>query len=180
MEIIIDKEVSERYKAKLLKYVDKLKDVKDTNDLNEFENKLSTIRTDIKLEAEEEIDEGNIHLLLIKSVLLDLYGQGWEVKINNNGIVLSRDENKGIDKSSTKDLIRKSHILLRNEQLRIPSVREFILRMERNRVTAKGWNSIFSLMRDGEELADKLTTAQKITNNTSLKDDFTLYTICRS
>jgi len=56
----------------------------------------------------------------------------------------------------------RRHWLVRDVQLNLPSVKEFIRSMEKRRVTANGWHSIFSVMRDGNELSNLLTEAGKI------------------
>src|SRR5262249_52781865 len=58
-----------------------------------------------------------------------------------------------------KSHIRRGHLLERDLQLKEPSVREFIARMEQRRLSPTGWHSIFSLMRDGRDLAEKLRMA---------------------
>ena len=54
---------------------------------------------------------------------------------------------------------RQSRPVARNEQLREPAVRVFVKSMEARRLGPTGWCSIFSLMRDGRELADNLRRA---------------------
>ena len=62
----------------------------------------------------------------------------------------------------SKSRIRNQHLEERNAQLREESVVEFISSMERRRLTSEGWHSIFSVMRDGEELARALRIARSI------------------
>jgi hypothetical protein len=45
--------------------------------------------------------------------------------------------------------------------LREPAVAEFIKGMEQRRLGSTGWVSIFSLMRDGRDLAKKLSAIAK-------------------
>ncbi len=57
-----------------------------------------------------------------------------------------------------KSRVRKQELLKRAEQLRTPSVRRFIEGMEQPHEHRGKFVSIYSLMRDGEELADSLAT----------------------
>lgn len=88
-------------------------------------------------------------------ILLDLVGQGWHVRVERGDVGLRPPESS----VPSKDRVRRLHLHERDAQLRERSVREFVERMERRRLTAKGWHSIFSLIRDGRDLRDKLAAA---------------------
>jgi len=49
----------------------------------------------------------------------------------------------------------------RDSQLRTPAVRVFVQGMEQRRLSKQGWTSVFSIMRDGRELAQKLREARE-------------------
>lgn len=90
------------------------------------------------------------------SVLCDLRGQGWNVRVNDGavqvGMPLSID-----DPVREKARIRAGLLVERDQQLREPAVRRFVSDMERRRPGPSGdWVSIFSLMRDGAALAREL------------------------
>lgn len=89
---------------------------------------------------------------VVVSVLCDLRAQGWGFSSRPSGILLQRFE------PTDRDQVRKAHAVGRTQQLRKPSVRSFIREMERRRLGPNGWVSIFSLMRDGRELAERLAT----------------------
>jgi hypothetical protein len=97
---------------------------------------------------------------------LDLVAQGWKVHIANGTVTISIPDLTDV-KSATaaKEFIRRGHLIERDEQLSEPSVVEFVRGMERRRLTEKGWHSIYSLMRNGKELASNLR------NIASLSDD---------
>lgn len=59
---------------------------------------------------------------------------------------------KKVEKAKT----RRRHLRARDTQLKEPSVADFIRSMEKRKLTNKGWNSIFSLMRDSGELKKQL------------------------
>ncbi len=85
-------------------------------------------------------------------VLLDLVGQGWDVRVQRNTVSVRTPA----DQTPSKDRVRRVHLQERDAQVRDRSVREFVERMERRRLTSKGWHSIFPVMRDGRDLRDKL------------------------
>lgn len=96
-----------------------------------------------------------VKLQFVSRVILDLVYQGWELEINGSSIRI-RSLQPPDAPHATKEQVRAGHLLGRNAQLKEKSVVEFIKGMERRRLHAKGWHSIFSLMRDGRELSEKL------------------------
>ena len=96
----------------------------------------------------------DLKLMVAKNLLLDLATQGWRVTIRAGKISLLSQ--LATNPETAKDVIRNRHLQERDAQLREPSVLSFIHTMERRRLTEKGWQSIFSVMRDGNELADSV------------------------
>lgn len=97
-----------------------------------------------------------LKLLLVSNVLLDLAAQGWTVAAPDGALELIAPENGEGSQLDVKERIRRQHLQERDAQLREPSVQQFVRSMERRRLTDKGWHSIYSVMRDGAELADSL------------------------
>jgi hypothetical protein len=97
------------------------------------------------------IDE--LKLMLVCNLLLDLALHGWSVENRNSKIALLAPDKHDESPVLQKDRIRQKHLIERDAQLNEPSVQEFIKGMERRRLTSKGWHSIYSVIRDGEELA---------------------------
>ena len=89
------------------------------------------------------------------SVLADLVIQGWRLRVNQESISVLPPAAEA-DPVAEKRRVRDQELLRRDEQLATPSVRQFIERMERPREHGGTFVSIFSLMRDGAELADAL------------------------
>lgn len=85
-------------------------------------------------------------------ILGDLAGQGWQVQVNNDHVSV-RPPPAGDDSQAEKKRVRRQELLKRDEQLMRPSVRRFVTDMERPREHLGSFVSIFSLMRDGQELA---------------------------
>lgn len=88
-------------------------------------------------------------------VAIDLVAQGWTVNVDRLGPLFSPPAVQ-IDRAAEKERIRAQELLRRDEQLRKPSVRRFVIGMERPRPHDRGLVSIFDLMRDGRELAEAL------------------------
>src|SRR5439155_24409133 len=93
------------------------------------------------------------------SVLCDLWVQGWTFRTDGGLVLAKPPEANGASLELEKARLRAAHLHARNAQLRKPAIRDFVLRMERRRPGPNGWTSIFSLMRDGRELAAKLRAA---------------------
>lgn len=87
--------------------------------------------------------------------LVDLVEQGWTVAVYKHGPLLAPPPPHP-DPEREKARIRRQEHLRRDPQLRKASVRRFIERMEKPREHQGQLVSIFSLMRDGRELADAL------------------------
>ena len=90
------------------------------------------------------------------SVVVDMVAQGWTLSVTKRRIELIAPTLGGVSPDDMKARIRDGHLLERDAQLREPSVREFVRAMERRRLGPSGWVSVFSLMRDGRELAAEL------------------------
>jgi hypothetical protein len=107
-------------------------------------------------------DLGNLYdqpvLAAAAHTLIDLVDQGWTITIDKGGPLLSPPEANN-DRATEKARIRRQEHVRRDEQLRKPSVRRFIEKMERAHQHENDIVSVFSLMRDGRELADSLASA---------------------
>jgi hypothetical protein len=93
-------------------------------------------------------------------IVSDLVGQGWDIELDNAQLYV-RFPNHEDDPALEKKRVRDQELLKRDEQLSKPSVRSFIESMERSRVFRDRNVSIFSLMRDGSELADRLISIRE-------------------
>jgi Druantia protein DruA len=99
-------------------------------------------------------------LIASLSILIDLTAQGWKVKKTWPTIVL---EFKGEDSpDAEKARLRRAHLIDRDSQVREPSVTAFIRGMEKRRLTPTGWHSIFSVMREGSDLAERLRAIREL------------------
>ena len=95
-------------------------------------------------------------LLAAAHVLSDLVGQGWEARVTATGQVEVSAPAEAWDPGAEKTRVRRQELLKRDEQLLAPSVRQFITSMEAPREFGGRFVSIFSLMRDGQELKAQL------------------------
>jgi hypothetical protein len=112
----------------------------------ELQDKHTTAKSSARLERD-----------IVRHVLLDLVGQGWRVRVRGRRAELGHAADAVAP--AEKEHVRRLHLNERDAQLRDPAARDFVNRMERRRLTKTGWHSIFSLMRDGRELRDKLASS---------------------
>jgi hypothetical protein len=101
------------------------------------------------------MEEIKFHLAC--SVVLDLVTQTWKLKVTEEGVVIHSPVQVDNSPVHEKERVRKAHLIERDATLAKRTLTDFIRGMERQRLTSKGWHSIFSLMRDGRELAKQLT-----------------------
>lgn len=88
-------------------------------------------------------------------VLLDLLEQGWILRRSTAGLEIRRPETDA-DSEAERVRVRRQLHAARNHQLVSDAVRNFIAEMEKRQFHRGRWTSIFSLMRDGEELSARL------------------------
>lgn len=98
---------------------------------------------------------GKPRLAAAAHTLIDLVDQGWIVHVDRLGTLLSPPDAYS-DRKAEKARIRRQEHLRRDAQLMQPSVRRFVLGMERAHEYGGRLVSVFDLMRDGRELADAL------------------------
>jgi hypothetical protein len=91
------------------------------------------------------------------SVVADLVSHGWRIELVGEDILAKLGN--GNPEITSREYVRRIQLGQREHQLLKPSVREFIKSMERKRLGPNGWTSIFSLTRDGTELASALLKA---------------------
>ncbi|WP_373070217.1 Druantia anti-phage system protein DruA [Gemmatimonas sp.] len=91
-------------------------------------------------------------------VLRDLRVQGWDLRWTSSRIEVSPPALEN-DPGDEKVRVQKQERLKRDEQLAQESVRRFVVGMEAPREHKGRFVSVFSLMRDGEELAERLRCA---------------------
>lgn len=94
------------------------------------------------------------------SVLTDLARQRWLVRVAQSGEVeVQRPAGERLDPAREKARVRTQELVKRNEQLREPATRKFI-----ESVTSRRGNqlSVYSLLRDGRELAASLRAVRSL------------------
>lgn len=97
-----------------------------------------------------------LEIRLVMSLLHDLRVTGWRFRVQDGTVstcALGTDE---LSPAAQKTLVQEGHLIERDVQLAQRSTRAFVEAMERRRATKNGWHSVFSLMRDGRELAQAL------------------------
>lgn len=88
-------------------------------------------------------------------VLADLVQQGWNLAVSDGGVRVCPPP-QADSAAAEKNRVRQQELFKSAEQLRTPSVRRFIESMEQPHEYRGRFVSIYSLMRDGEELAESL------------------------
>src|SRR6266581_1427285 len=104
-------------------------------------------------------------LLAAGLVASDLAMQGWVLRARARRVEIRPPDPVSGDRSAEKARVRRQELVKRNAQLRQPSVQRFLDSMERQRLHNGEVVSIYSLMRDGRELADGLREARSHLNN---------------
>jgi hypothetical protein len=105
----------------------------------------------------------NSSLAAAYAVVADLASQGWRLTVDGTGLSVAPalvNEDVVVE----RDRVRAQELLKRDEQLGRESVRRFIRRMETPRQHGGEFVSIFSLMRDGADLADSIREARTSSN----------------
>lgn len=126
---------------------------------------LKIFRKEVALGPNRPHPLGEIKLRVIQNVMLDLIAQSWQLRVDGNVVRIHSPSQQSGSPADEKERIRRGHLLERDSQLSKKSVAAFIKSMERKRLTSKGWHSIFSVLRDGRELSEKLRRAALIDND---------------
>lgn len=95
-------------------------------------------------------------------ILADLIAHGWKCRIRNEMIKVSRPL-ESVDLLQERERVQHQLHVERNRQLQSEAVTEFVKSMERRHLHRGRWVSIFTLMRDGNELAAQLRSFRKST-----------------
>ena len=103
-------------------------------------------------------------LLAAGLVVTDLAAQRWIIRVRGECVEVSPPE-PVTDRTAEKARVRRQELVKRDAQLRQPSVLRFLDSMERQRLFEGQYVSIYSLMRDGRELAYGLREARTNLNN---------------
>jgi hypothetical protein len=162
----LDPNIGQAYSAlldfckKTIRKVSKCEEEKFADYLNDLQNNVAKSLSNTP-------DTAELNLALIKSIIIDLITIGWRLKIKKNEIYIAPPNSNSATPSELKETIRKGHLIERDAQLRKKSVQKFVKKMERRRLSECGWHSIFSMMRDGKELAENLSKISILKNGES-------------
>ena len=139
----------------------------ESNEIKDFTKYLKNLEP-IIIRDGNLIKTEKLRPLLIRSLLHDLHQKNYTFEI------IKDKDRTGIQvyysKGNTKDEIQKEKLIERDAQLKIPSIRDFVKRMETQRLYKSKWHSIFSLMRDGEELSRKIDDYNSLHNDLNEKE----------
>lgn len=110
----------------------------------------------------QEFGEDRQPFRVLVTILCDLRGKGWRFRVHEGFPQVAAPEENSGSNTGQKDRVRSSLLIERDAQLRTPAVRAFVQGMQQRKFTSKGWISIYSVMRDGRELAESLREARKM------------------
>lgn len=128
----------------------------DTN----FDAKVDKARRSF-LERSQAVRGKERDALVATGLLLnDLRKQGWACRVRGKNLEIKPPPSLTDDLVNEKERIRRQELLRRDAQLEEPSVREFIRSMECSRLFHGKPVSIFSVIRDGRDLASALRGAR--------------------
>lgn len=108
-------------------------------------------------------DEHDATLRAALCLLTDLARQRWSLRVNEKGgVEVKRPAENQLDPIREKARIRAQELIKRDEQLREPAARRFIKGMEQKSIHDGNLVSIYSVIRDGRELAESLRAARAL------------------
>lgn len=128
------------------------------------ENRGTAIRRALKIstnDARSWPTEDKTRISAALRVLTDLALQQWSVRLADGHVEVAPPAKSCSDPAAEKARVRRQEHLKRDEQLATDAARKFVRYMERNRLHGQCFVSIFSLMRDGRELAAALRDARR-------------------
>ena len=89
------------------------------------------------------------------AVIRDLAEQGWLISVSRRELAVQAPEAE-VDADAERSRVRRQELIKRDEQLMQPSVARFVSRMEEPDEFRGRFVSVFSLIRDGRDLAERL------------------------
>lgn len=116
----------------------------------------ASLRRDVEQRSMGIASDEELKLLVSKSLLLDLADQGWVIQAEDEGLSIVPPTGSNGDRMAEKERIRQAQLVERDAHLSRRQTQEFVAFMEQRRLTKGDWHSIYSLMRDGRELASEL------------------------
>lgn len=129
---------------------------------------LEKTRAEYLLRADQCGEERNALRVLV-AILCDLKSKGWQFRCEESVASIAPPADSG-SVLMRKERVRSSLLVERDSQLRTPAVRMFVKGMEQRHLGPNDWTSIFSVMRDGRELAEKLRKVRKIPDGPTRHD----------
>jgi hypothetical protein len=133
---------------------------------DDFEEKVDDARNSFVETVRSKGYADRQFLMAAGLVLADLAVQGWRLRARR-GLVKVRPPVEVSDRAAEKTRIRRQELIKRDAQLRRAAAQKFVRTMEQPHVVNGRFTSIFSLMRDGRELANALRAARACTRDDS-------------
>lgn len=132
---------------------------------DDFEESVDELRASFVAEVKACNWADGQALLAAGLVVTDLAMQGWQLRVRRERVETRPPAQLSEDRAAEKARIRRQELVKRDAQLRQAAVQKFLRAMEHTRLHEGGFTSIFSLMRDGRDLAECLRKAREHLNN---------------
>ena len=122
-----------------------------------------------RIQISQQKRKGRVDAKFVASInlLVDLIKLDWRIRIKSDQVQVGRPEHNA-DNPNSREQIRMQLHAERNEQLRKKSVQTFVQSMEAKHFYNDSFVSIFSLMRDGRELSEKLLESSNCNDKDAL------------
>ena len=137
-----------------------------------LDNEIDNLQKDLQAELNNRSVDGLPETALRAAVyiLTDLVQQGWSIRLNKRrDVEVKRPTGAHLDPTLEKARIKAQELVKRNEQLREPATRRFIKSMETKSYHKGRLTSIYSLIRDGRELAMSLRSARSLAGDERMR-----------
>jgi hypothetical protein len=131
----------------------------------EYEEAVEDIRAAFRGIAHDSNQSDRQALLAAGLVITDLATQGWQFRVRVGRVEARAPVPVSNDRVAEKSRIRRQELVKRDAQLRQATVQKFLRSVEQTRLFNGRFTSIFSLMRDGRELAEGLRKVREHLNN---------------
>ena len=149
---------SERARSELLNYASLLGRHVETGGAQLDEADVEALRRSFLRSLRGLAPQTRVRIEAYVCVLADLAKQGWQIRLQGEQVEGLRPESH-LD--TAREAKRRQLASRRNEQLREPATRTFVFSMERGHIHRGRRVSIFSLFRDGRELATTIDARRR-------------------
>ncbi len=146
-------------------FTEHARDLSKVRRSDDYEETVEELRAAFAVRSQASRRADRQALLAAGLVITDLAVQGWQLRVRTGRVTVRPPAPVSGDRVAEKARIRRQELVKRDAQLRQPAVQKFLHALERSRLFNGKFASIFSLMRDGRELAEALSRAREQDSN---------------